>query len=55
MPKEDQILGELKEFKRATLKRLDEIEKEVKGLAQFKWRVAGGFGVLFLIVEFFKH
>ena len=37
----DLILGELKEFKRATLKELEQIKKDVHTLSIFKWKVTG--------------
>jgi len=46
----DLILGELKEFKRATLSDLSQIKKEIRALNQFKWRVAGGAAVLSVLL-----
>jgi tetrahydromethanopterin S-methyltransferase subunit G len=37
--REGMILGELKEFKRATMERLDDIEKKVDRLDRFKIKV----------------
>lgn len=36
------ILGELKEFKRATLEELRHIKRDVHELKNFKWRIVGG-------------
>lgn len=37
----ERVLGELKEFKRATLKELDYIRKDIHNLNVFKWKIAG--------------
>lgn len=42
----DRILGELKEFKRATVSELNDIKKDLRALQEFKWRLAGGAAVL---------
>lgn len=47
----DRILGELKEFKRSTIEELKEIREELKGLSQFRWKVAGSLSVLFAMAE----
>lgn len=47
----DRLLGELKEFKRATLKELEQIKKEIHNLNKFKWKVTGIMTVLVGIFE----
>ena len=43
------LLGELKEFRKMTLMRLSNIEKDVKALTSFKWKLTGiTIGVVFL-------
>lgn len=49
-----EIIGELKEFKRNTMSRLEGIEIEVKRLNEFKWRVAGVFSFLLVAIEVVK-
>lgn len=46
----DMILGELREFKRATLHRLDEIERQVAASQRFRWKMIGAAGVVAFIV-----
>lgn len=46
----EEFVGEIREFKRATLTELGEIKKDVKALNNFKWRVAGGSALLVLIL-----
>lgn len=45
------ILGELKEFKRATLVELDIIKKDVRDLSIFKWKAAGIMSFIMLLGE----
>ena len=45
------ILGELKEFKRSTLKELEYIRKEIHNLNAFKWRVTGIMSFLVGLAE----
>lgn len=46
----DRIIGSLEEFKKSVEKRLDEIEREVKALNHFKWKVVGGTSILSMIL-----
>ena len=46
----NEFIGELREFKRATLEELKEIKKDIRSLNGFKWRVAGGSALLVLIL-----
>ena len=64
----DRIIGELKEFKKATSIRLDKMEKnnseqfdkmnrKIENLSKFRWRLEGfaGVGVLMLgLIEFIR-
>lgn len=57
----ERIIGELKEFKRASIERFDDLDdeisglkKEVRSLTRFRWKVAGGFSVLFVLFELLK-
>lgn len=45
-----EMKGELREFKRSVLSELQEVKSGIKALKQFKWRVAGGAGVLVTIL-----
>lgn len=38
----ERVIGALTEFKKATEKRLDKIERKVDALNHFKWRLVGG-------------
>lgn len=42
----ERIIGELKEFKRVTIKELDTIKQDIRALQNFKWRVVGGAMVI---------
>lgn len=46
----ERIIGELAEFKRATLEELRDIKKDLRGLQRFKWRVAGGAATLSMLL-----
>lgn len=61
----DRIIGELREFKRATLAELAELKKyvqampvaelealriELKSVQQWKWKIAGGVTALSLVI-----
>ncbi len=45
----DVLLGELREFKRASLKRLDELEQKIDSLAKFKAKLLGGAALAALL------
>lgn len=53
------ILGELREFKRATLERLAVIEKKVDSHYQFRAKLIGAAGgasmLVTALIEFLKH
>jgi len=42
----DYKLGELQQFKKTALERLDRIEKKVDDLRVWKWKTMGAFGVI---------
>lgn len=48
---DDRLLGELLEFKRASLERLDRVETKVDNLVSFKWKVLGGAAALMAAIE----
>lgn len=45
------VLGELEEFKRASILELHEIKSQIKELSVFKWKVAGGMAAFMAAVE----
>lgn len=45
------ILGELKEFKRATLEELEDIKEKVDALNAFKWKVTGAMVLVVAVIE----
>ena len=45
------IIGELKEFKRATLNELREIKGDIQDLKKFKWKFDGQITVLVVLVS----
>lgn len=45
------ILGELQEFKRATLVELAGIKKDVRDLSIFRWKAAGIMGFILILGE----
>lgn len=45
------LLGELREFKRATLLELSEIRKKVDDLNAFKWKATGMMAVVVFVME----
>ena len=47
----ERVIGRLEEFRSWTQKELAEIKTDVKALNQFQWRVAGGAGVLSVIIS----
>ena len=47
----ERIIGELQEFKRATLLEMWELKRDIRGLLTFKWKAAGIMGVLVAMVE----
>ena len=47
----DRVIGELKEFKRATLAELKDLRREVRSLTHFKWRFAGMMASLMGAIE----
>ena len=58
---DERIIGELTEFKRATLhglnkidSRFDVIDKKIEGLYKFKWKFAGGLSAIVLLIEIGK-
>lgn len=44
------ILGELKEFKRATLERLQSLEKKMDESVKFQWKLTGGVTLAVFLV-----
>lgn len=50
----DRVIGALTEFKKATEKRLDKIERKVDALNYFKWRVGVSASVVsgFVVAAF---
>lgn len=48
----ERVIGELKEFKRATLEELKSLRTEVKTLSEFRWKAAGVVAALMGAVEF---
>ena len=46
----NEFIGEIREFKRATLTELNEIKKDVKALNRIHWKVAGGTASLILFL-----
>ena len=44
-----EIIGELREFKRATLDELKELKKDVKALNKIHWKAAGGTATLIVL------
>lgn len=58
MPDTERLIGELKEFKRATLRELEsingeisELDKSVQKLLSFKWKFTGAVTAVVSIVE----
>ncbi len=58
---DDRIIGELTEFKRATLEglekidqRFDGIDNKIEELFKFKWKFAGGLAVIVFTIEIGK-
>lgn len=47
----ERVIGELKEFKRATLEKLDLIERRVSALDEFKWKVTGAMVFIVAMIE----
>lgn len=48
-----QIIGELKEFKRATLSELREIKGDIKSLKKFRWMSAGRNALAIFLISLF--
>ena len=46
----ERVIGKLEEFRDWAKAELTEIKSDVKALNQFKWRVAGGAGVLAVLL-----
>lgn len=47
----ERVLGELQEFKRATIEKLDRIEDRVKSLDEFKLKVTGAMVLVVAVIE----
>lgn len=47
----ERVIGELREFKRATLSELAELKQEVKELLAFKWKATGIMAFIFASFE----
>ncbi len=48
---QDLILGELKEFKRATLSDLQEIKSDIQELKKFRWKIDGRNAALVVLLS----
>jgi len=46
------LLGELKQFKEDTVKRLDKIDEKLDSLSSFKWKLTGIAVALFAMLQF---
>ena len=46
----NEFMGEIREFKRATLTELHGIKKDVKALNKIHWKVAGGTAAVMLLL-----
>ncbi len=47
----ERVIGRLEEFKKYAEKEFHEIKSDIKLLNQFKWRIAGGAGVLSVVIS----
>jgi hypothetical protein len=47
----ERVIGELQEFKRATLKEMTELKNDVRELLAFRWKQAGVYGFLLATAE----
>jgi hypothetical protein len=45
----NELIGELREFKRATLEELREIKRDIKALNEFRWKLTGKQTVILLV------
>lgn len=47
----EMVLGELKEFKRATLVEIAELRREVRELMSWKWKALGALAAVVMCVQ----
>lgn len=47
----ERVIGELTEFKRATLSKLNDLEIQVRELSYFKWKATGFMAAILTAIE----